>query len=702
MDSNQSGQALPLGIALVLAATITGVILFNTGQVVNEKTRLANSADSAVYSGALWQARALNFNAYVNRAMVANQVAMAQAVSLQSWAQYARTATGNISAVLSPVPIVGQIAAATKQVMRAFESVVNGLGNGMLAVIDPINSALSLSQEAMYLSAFVASPQIIGRIAEANDARVSWESVFSVGHMANNLRNWQAFTDRHATTDTLAMDERVAMINASTDAFTRDRSWEFFKRYLPVTPLHWARLDRSGATRLLRDEETGTTEWKAIDTLSLNNKLYYWFGRHRRVELPIGYSMKFANKQEESIEGCSSILSNDCKDWFGRNLLAQRLARHVEHDLSGGRNEAKSRMTYRGVRAYRSLSADIRADNYPSLLLRTELRLPVDTVNDAQSKNIVTRHVQGLEAASEPILSSVSSAEIYFNRPEDDAKEEYASGYNPFWAVRLAPTSTGARVAAMALRGSGALSLIPTAALSSYGGQGNVSLPIDTGIAAALPNWTPAAVGESAVQIDAAVDSMESALREVLGDVLARLMNAVLPGGVGSIDAVVDEAMAGVDIAAINATVDEVTAQIDELRERYRQARETIQSDFFESVSQIQIEVDTRRQDIDQRISELEDLLRAGAGEQSDAMQSEIQTLILERDGINGAGGLANEMRQQLAQELVDIVRETLPELPISFNQALLTVNQYFQYATEAPEQLGIHEFFHFEDDIDE
>ena len=137
MTAQQSGQALPLGIALLLAGTIMGVVLFNTGQVVNEKTRLANSADAAVYSGALWQARALNFNAYVNRAMVANQVAMAQAVSLQSWAQYARTATGNLSTVLAPVPVVGQIAAGTQRVMRAFEPIVEGFGNGMLASLIP-------------------------------------------------------------------------------------------------------------------------------------------------------------------------------------------------------------------------------------------------------------------------------------------------------------------------------------------------------------------------------------------------------------------------------------------------------------------------------------------------------------------------------------------------------------------------------------
>jgi len=237
MNARESGQALPLGIALLFAGVLTGVVLFNTGEVVDEKTRLANAADAAVYSGITWQARALNFNAYTNRAMVANQVAMAQAVSLQSWGQYARTTTGNISTVVGPIPIVGQIATAVHQVMSAIEPIVSGLGTGILAVVDPINSALSMAQEAMFLSAFVASPQIIDSVAEANDPRIKTDSAFSLAYLGNNLYEWSQFTDQFDKTDDLEMDERVAMINGSTDPFTQDRSWNFYRRHLPVTPL---------------------------------------------------------------------------------------------------------------------------------------------------------------------------------------------------------------------------------------------------------------------------------------------------------------------------------------------------------------------------------------------------------------------------------------------------------------------------------
>src|SRR5690606_2686661 len=50
-----------------------------------EKIKLQNTADAAAYSAAVAEARDYNFSAYTNRAMVANQVAVAQFVGMTSW-----------------------------------------------------------------------------------------------------------------------------------------------------------------------------------------------------------------------------------------------------------------------------------------------------------------------------------------------------------------------------------------------------------------------------------------------------------------------------------------------------------------------------------------------------------------------------------------------------------------------------------------
>jgi len=683
MNSKESGQALPLGIALLLAGVVTGVVLFNTGQVVNSKTRLANAADAAVYSGATWQARALNFNAYTNRSMVANQV------------------TGNLGTVLSAVPVIGQIAVAAQRVMQSFEPIINGFGNGILAVVDPINSALSLAQEAMYLSAFVASPQIVGSVVSANDPTMRWETAFSVGHMGNNLRNWQTFTDQFQSTDAVAMDERVAMINASTDKFTRERSWEFFDRYLPITALHWARIDRSGSTRLLRDRDTGNTEWKAIDTLSLNNKFYYWFNRYRRVEVPIGYSLKYANNQQNSIENCQDQ-SGDCEDWFGRNRNAQYLARNVNYDLSGGSYSPKSDITYGGVRAYRSLSESIRREDSPSLFLRTELQLPTDKINDANSINIAPNQVRGIDQSSEAALSSVSSAEVYFNRPEDDAREEYASGYNPFWAVRLAPTSNGTRAAALALRGSASTAITALGTLALYDGEGSITLPSDGDNGANLSQWSPSMVGESATLINSTVEGMEGVVTEVFDNVVEGLLGGVLPGGAESAENLVQQSMTDVDTESIDTTVENVNSEIDEIRERFRVAQETIQREFTAEAERLLSQSDVMRQEINQQIETLRESLDHADQEHRDEVNAEIRQLEIERDGVNGDGGLKQEFRRELALALVGIVSSSLPDWPIPYAQALSAVDQYLQFGNDVADQLNIVDLPLSEDDLNE
>ena len=105
-QTSNKGQALPIGLALLAFSIFTGFVLFNTAQVSTDKMRLSNAADAAAYSGLLWQARAMNFQSYTNRAMVANQVSIAQAVTLHSWINYASVATNNVNTVLGGLPFV--------------------------------------------------------------------------------------------------------------------------------------------------------------------------------------------------------------------------------------------------------------------------------------------------------------------------------------------------------------------------------------------------------------------------------------------------------------------------------------------------------------------------------------------------------------------------------------------------------------------
>src|SRR4051812_42253618 len=109
--------------------------MFSMGQLTTEKMRLQNTADAAAYSAAVAQARDYNFSAYTNRAMIANQVAMAQLVGLTAWVrnyddtfrtltpQVSWMARGAVSSVLW-TPFVS----ALKGIASGLKSALNGAG----------------------------------------------------------------------------------------------------------------------------------------------------------------------------------------------------------------------------------------------------------------------------------------------------------------------------------------------------------------------------------------------------------------------------------------------------------------------------------------------------------------------------------------------------------------------------------------------
>ncbi len=78
-----AGQSIILAMGIMLVASVMLFLVFNSGRAVNEKINLVNAADAAAYSGAQIAARQLNFMAYTNRAMIANEVAIGHVFSYQ-------------------------------------------------------------------------------------------------------------------------------------------------------------------------------------------------------------------------------------------------------------------------------------------------------------------------------------------------------------------------------------------------------------------------------------------------------------------------------------------------------------------------------------------------------------------------------------------------------------------------------------------
>ncbi len=456
----QRGQVFPLGIALLLFGTLGGFVLYNTAQMASDKTRLANTADAAAYSGLQWQARALNFQAYTNRAMVANQVSIAQGVSLRSWAAYGVISTENIEVVLGAVPVLNVIASGAQQVMNGVERILGPIAEGMVKVIDQVNQGLSLSQEAMFYGAFAATPAIVDSVVSETDSRFSVLTGYSAYGMAQNMDSWNEFTQVYETDDIDAMRERQDMINASLDDFTRKRNWEFFDFWFYSTPITRHKMYRRGTTKLtmVQGEAGINWEWKAKDTLSLHNRIWRPFRSEKKIEVPIGWAQSFANSLESdsSIEPCTSVRFSLCQRprYVSPNKTAERLSDSNIPSLRLGDSQI-SVSGYTGVQAYRSLSQATIDEQEPAVRLKVEVAMSMSDVRSTEALGVGETFDTEMKAIGDE-ASSISIAEVYYERPDtylrQNTPRENANGYNPYWDVRLSPIEDQQRLLALSLR----------------------------------------------------------------------------------------------------------------------------------------------------------------------------------------------------------------------------------------------------------
>ena len=86
--NRQKGQAVVLGLIFLALSVMLMLVVYNQGQLIRHRVALENAADAVVYSQAKLAARNMNFVAYTNRSMVANELAIGQIASLMSWANH--------------------------------------------------------------------------------------------------------------------------------------------------------------------------------------------------------------------------------------------------------------------------------------------------------------------------------------------------------------------------------------------------------------------------------------------------------------------------------------------------------------------------------------------------------------------------------------------------------------------------------------
>jgi hypothetical protein len=415
-------------IALVGSMVACFAVAYSAGQLVNDKMRLVNAADAAAYSAATWEARSLNFQSYMNRAIVANEVALAQLVSLRSWSRYVASATSNGSRVAQYIPPLAGPIRALAQGWRSIDSTLQATLPGMEASLSSWNVAvLANAQSVAHQQAAIVAADLVGEVARRNEPRAQVNDATRL-LQARNAAQWQnRFTDRYRRGggdlrrfSTLLMDSR--------DGFTRSRRAD-----LPV-PLPLVDIAKRGGTDLLAENT-----WRGVDTLSAHLDLLL-----TSVEIPIGWGA--AEQQRVPVAQRGQHGGS-----LSRNPAASRLALRA---LRPARN-------YRGLPQIRDIITPTRRDDR-TLRYAVALSMPASSIATAD-RLLMPAGLRAPDGAVQSLapdlagnsLHALGTAEVYFRRPlpRADGRREYPSLFNPYWHVRLVDVSREERALTAPMRG---------------------------------------------------------------------------------------------------------------------------------------------------------------------------------------------------------------------------------------------------------
>lgn len=442
ISARQQGQALVYGLFVLIGGLAALFFLFNTGQLSREKTKLVNTADAVAYSAGVMNARALNFVAYTNRALIANEVTIAQLVSLSSWAQYVQTHAESTARLGCEVP---QYAEPTVKGMVEYAPVCVGLfyANATGAVeaaaqavqlvtevavlpAEAAKFALQAAQAAMAVALPAVRQTVMDEVAQANYAG-DGDVVVDAMPLKDGFADFddQPFMHRYSG-DERERFKQAALAATGLDPFVPSRRWrsEASAPTCVDLGLHFDDVQRAGGTTLV-----GYDEWRALDTVSMWRYRLRgrWVPRCRSGEDPLGYGAQGAG------------------DGSGGN-----------GDAPGARDNPRatsmassSDWHYSGLPSFYGLSAAaLSRGGIGSSPLDPRLDFAVRVMRDAAQTRTsdarsTVRPSQRLNRYSgQPargIYAAVSASQVHFERPSPraDGQAELASLFNPYWQVRL-------------------------------------------------------------------------------------------------------------------------------------------------------------------------------------------------------------------------------------------------------------------------
>ena len=431
----QSGQALVLALLISIVAVFLMLAVFSSGRVLTARQSLNDAADAAALSAATWRARALNYVAYTNRAIVAQEVALAQAVTLASWAQYFDTLADNAQSLSTAYPpaalALSAIAASAKAGRQGAEQAAAAELQWRADAQMGYKVWLERSQDWLLRSA-----QVFGLGAIANEVVRASDPRFFAFTLGDGGA-FSAFTRRYETPEDRARLRQVVL--DSLDPFTAASRSSDHRLPLPSScvgrsfdPDKWTLwLRRRGGTALHESLET----WSAVDTMSLHDWRAGGFLKLGACRDNEAWALGWGRGGAE----------------LGWNAAQQRSAQ--SNPLATGLAQLSA---IDGDRSLAGLSKihdiDLRLLNSeaePVSQIAVLARVEVGKIGTSDSLGTASGRLRLSDGSGQTHLLALSAAEVYFQPPpEASTPVQRASLFSPFWQARLIKPTEAHRAAA--------------------------------------------------------------------------------------------------------------------------------------------------------------------------------------------------------------------------------------------------------------
>jgi len=449
------GQAMVLFLGFAAAMIGIMLIAFNSGQVTNAKMRAMNAADAAAYSGAVWQARTLNFQAYMNRAMIVNEVTIAQSVSLRSWIDYLARFISNINMITQFIPIAGQV---TRVISQGLDRVDQVMQRFMPTFEDAARAAAHWeheAQRAFNVDGPIGAVDIALDIAKKNGAEVTPGGYALFATNANRWRNFTETYSRNVRPAGSNGDGRRRMRDVtlnSRDGFSQNRKWEWD---FVVVEVH-----KQGGTDLVDYDA-----WKGLDSAGL---CHWSLLKGCRGWVPMGWGGAQAHSPNRKTSRIGT--HGEGSDW-GRID-----GRAAQREANAGAQSNSLPYEFSNYRDLQTL--DPRRTEQQKIPFAVEVVIAdkkVPTANSAFNAKVALTDGTRLEhdpqyATGSSGVYGLAEACVSFERPfgadRRDEATERPSLFNPYWRASMATPSRGTRVTV------GATKVLP-AVEAFFGGTGS-------------------------------------------------------------------------------------------------------------------------------------------------------------------------------------------------------------------------------------